>query len=126
MKPPKFLRFWFPVIAYSAIIFYVSSLPNLKAPLGPWGFDKVLHVLEYMPYGFLVARAMTSGRLGWPSYRIWWGIFLFVSFYGLSDEVHQMFVVGRESSLGDLFADTIGAMAGSFIYVFLRNNRGWV
>ncbi len=35
---------------------------------------------------------------------------LFCSLYGLSDEWHQSFVPGRDASLGDWLADTIGAV----------------
>jgi VanZ family protein len=52
----KFLKFWFPLIFYSGIIFYASSWPNFKTPLPDTGFDKILHLLEYMPFGFLAAQ----------------------------------------------------------------------
>ena len=56
----NFIRFWFPVIIYSGIIFYVSSVPSLEIPFRAEGIDKVFHVLEYIPLGFLVSRAFYS------------------------------------------------------------------
>jgi VanZ family protein len=40
-----------------------------------------------------------------------------VAVYGGFDESHQMFVQGREASLGDLAADTVGGfLAGLFFW----------
>lgn len=120
-KWSKFQRFWFPVILYSGIIFYVSSVPNVKTPLQEIQFDKVLHILAYVPFGLFVARGIIN-TWGSPSYRMLLGAVLLASFfYGLSDEFHQSFVSGRESSMGDVIVDTIGGVTGGAVYLlFLR------
>jgi VanZ family protein len=42
---------------------------------------------------------------------------LFCSLYGVTDEWHQFFVIGRDASFLDWFADTIGALiAISILY----------
>ena len=118
----KFLRFWFPVLFYSGIIFYVSSWPNLQAPLGEFDFDKIFHLLEYIPYGFLVARALTAGKL--PQNRLFlWNVVLLSLLYALSDEFHQSFVIGRESSLIDVWADTLGGMLGGWVYMEFEKRK---
>ena len=38
---------------------------------------------------------------------------IIVVLYGVSDEVHQMFVPGRTAALDDVVADTIGAVVGT-------------
>ena len=119
----KFLRFWFPVILYSGMIFAVSSWPNLQTPsLGKIPVDKVCHIFEYGLYGFLVARALEGSKSDWPSRTILFLTVMISFFYGLSDEFHQMFVPGRTSSLSDLMADVIGAFIGGKIY-FRRVSR---
>jgi len=112
----KFLRFWFPVVLYSGIIFYVSSIPNLKPPISVvWG-DKVFHIIEYIPFGFLVARAFvnTIDELTWG--KAWFLVISIAFLYGVSDEIHQIFVIGREVSLVDIIADSIGGFLGGWIY----------
>lgn len=61
---PKIFRFWFPAIVYSAIIYYGSSIPRLKAPVTIPYFDKIFHILEYLPFGFLTARALFLAKGG--------------------------------------------------------------
>ena len=114
----KILRFWFPVILYSAIIFYVSSLSDDQTPhIGH--FDKIVHIVEFMPFGFLLTRAFcrTSSFL-WNTIAI--GVVLLSFLYGASDEFHQSFIEGRESALADAFADAIGGAIGVYVYKKLR------
>ena len=111
----KFLKFWFPVFLYSGIIFYASSLPDLKPPLKITNIDKAFHVLEYLPFGFLLARAFIQQ---WPAVKIWQVVTICSLLYGISDEYHQSFVPGRESSVIDVVADTIGGFLGVWIYLF--------
>lgn len=114
----KILRFWFPVILYSAIIFYVSSLSGDQT-LDIGYFDKIVHIVEFMPFGFLLTRAFcrTSSFL-WNTITV--GVVLLSFLYGLSDEFHQSFSEGRESALADAFADTIGGAIGVYVYAFLE------
>jgi len=114
---PKFFKFWFPVIFYSAIIFCLSSIPNLRAPLAENNFDKILHLGEYFILGILLARALTKTQKDYFTTMIFWAVFLFCLFYGISDEFHQSFVVGRVSDWKDALADTIGGSLGAWLYL---------
>ena len=112
----KFLRFWFPAFLYSGIIFYVSSIPNVKIPFNIACSDKIFHLFEYMPFGFLLARAflLTEGSL---SKKVILSLVILCSFlYGASDEFHQSFVVGRSACITDFLADTIGGFLGGYLY----------
>lgn len=122
-KNGKLLKFWFPVIAYSAIIFCVSSLPNLKTPFEGINFDKVAHLLEYMPFGFLTHRALLHSLDDISRSKLV-GLTIGLAFvYALSDEYHQSFVMGRSSSIFDALADTIGAFLGSYVYLSVKNKQ---
>lgn len=114
----KFLKFWFPVFLYSGIIFYASSLSDVKPPLDIKNIDKAIHVLEYLLFGFLLARAFTQQ---WPAVKIWQVVTICSLLYGISDEYHQSFVPGRESSFIDAIADTIGGFSGAWVYLALKN-----
>jgi len=111
-----FLSFWFPVLFYSGIIFYVSSLPGVKTSVSGIHFDKALHFGEYIPFGFLLARAFgqKAGHLSGKNILLWVGGISFL--YGLSDEYHQSFVMGRNAAMTDVWADFIGGGLGGFMY----------
>ncbi len=99
----------------------MSSVPNLKAPVKEIAFDKFFHVLEYIPFGILVTRALILERGINSIKKVYFCAFTLSFLYGLSDEVHQLFVAGRYCSWGDIVADCIGGIFGIGLYIFLRN-----
>ena len=116
MNFTKFFKFWFPVISYSVIIFCLSGIPNLKAPLAENNFDKVIHLGEYLILGVLGARALTNTQKHYSAMMILGTVFLFCLFYGITDEFHQSFVMGRVSDWKDVLADTTGGSLGGWLY----------
>ena len=113
----KFLRFWFPAILYSGIIFCVSSIPDVTTPLPEVQFDKFLHILVYLPFGFLVARGIDGTRPSISSKNLWILVVLAAFLYGVSDEYHQIFVPGRDFAIFDSLADAAGGAVGGYIYL---------
>ena len=113
----KFLRFWFPAILYSGIIFCVSSIPDVTTPLPVAHFGKFLHILLYLPFGFLVARGIGNTRSLVSGKKLWILVILATFAYGVSDEYHQSFVAGRSSDHLDVVFDTIGGAIGSYVYL---------
>jgi len=104
-----FVTRWLPVLGYLAVIFALSSIPNLSVP-GTFEYrDKFAHLLEYGGFGLFVARA---ARDTWPQVGAWrraaW-VLLAVSAVGACDEKYQQWTPGRESSVYDWAADTGGA-----------------
>jgi VanZ family protein len=113
------IRFWFPLLVYSGIIFYVSSIPSLEAPAPFPQADKFFHVGMYFPFGFLAIRAMTGAWPAVPVYRAMLAALALTALYAVSDEIHQMFVPGRSASPDDVFADVIGGIFGILAFRFL-------
>jgi len=113
----KFIKFWFPAILYSGIIFCVSSLPNVVTPLPELQLDKILHIFIFLPFGFLVARGIDGPRPSISSRNLWILVVLASFLYGISDEYHQLFVIGRNFGIIDILADTIGGAIGGYIYL---------
>lgn len=120
-----------PVVLYAAAIVVLSSRSSLpepgilaaiikffaRSPLAAWfGFDKVEHFLEYALLGFLVARAMRI-LSGAGAKRVIVVTTILGAAFGATDELHQFFVPGRDSSIFDLFADTLGSAAGATVWV---------
>ena len=95
----------------------LSSQSNLPSPYEFPESDKVVHVLVYAPLGFLMVYALSRSTSS--ANLIFFGAFL-AFLYGLTDEIHQAFVPGRDASALDAMADGTGAMIGSFIYTKLR------
>jgi len=74
--------------------------------------DKVEHGIEYATGGFLAA-----GAFGFPrGRRATVAAVAFCGLWGASDEWHQSFVPGRDSSVADLAADVLGATVGSLAF----------
>lgn len=94
-----------------ALIFGLSSLehpPDLSSTIS----DKAGHALLYSGLGALSARALAGGwrRVGVGSAL---GAVVLSALYGLTDELHQLFVPSRRPEALDLVADTIGAALGA-------------
>jgi VanZ family protein len=95
------LRF-LPALAWAALIFWLSSQPDLPTPPFAFeGFDKLVHAGFYGILTLLLCAA--DGARPW-----WWVVA--AALYGLSDEIHQAFVPGRSTDAIDLFADIMGAL----------------
>jgi len=120
----KIFRFWFPVIVYSGIIYLGSSIPGKIASSPIPYLDKILHILEYAPFGFLIGRALfrvKSGRMEAKILVI--AVMFFCFLHGLFDEYHQSFVLNRDSSLWDVLADTAGGFLGGIIFLFRQKRK---
>jgi VanZ family protein len=99
---------WGPVGLYMFLIFIGSA--QLDVPTMPGRIsDKQLHAVEYAGLSLLTCRAMAGGILSGVSPAAAVGGWGLAVTYGLSDEVHQAFVPGRESDPLDLAADATGA-----------------
>jgi VanZ family protein len=99
------LRLWGPFVAALAGVFWVSSLSVVPGARFFW--DKLLHAVGYMGLGVLALRAFHGGIQ--PLRRtptIYAGLTIIA--WAISDEIHQYFVPGRDSSALDVVADTVG------------------
>ncbi len=118
----RILKFWFPVILYSGMIFTISSRPNLHLPFqGILPVDKILHAIEYGIFGFLLARAVRKTIPFWQRRVIIVMVTAGAIAYGMTDEWHQSFVPGRDCSFFDLMADGVGGFLGGWIYTHDQN-----
>jgi len=102
-----------PALAYMGLIFYVSSLSFLPAPISFNGVDKVEHLGEY---GVLDGLLMVGGFNPLAAAVV-------SSVYGASDEFHQSFVPNRDCSFWDWTADTTGAALVSLMWIAWKKRR---
>ena len=103
------------VVALS--IFMLSSRSKLPLPdstLFP-GMDKVLHAFAFGCFAFSFSYWL--GRDMWKSKPAVCVLIVCIAAacYGASDEIHQMFVPGRDASVYDWIADCTGALAASLV-----------
>ena len=124
LSPPFWRRgafYFFPLLAYAALIFYGSSQSRwLFEPPDFFSSDKIYHFLEYAIFGVLLARVLKAYGFP-PSLRGKMIGVLVISFlYGASDEFHQWFVPGRFATFGDLLADSLGGGLGGFIFLIRK------
>ncbi len=105
-----------PVISLCAFIFWQSSFSGIiSQPLFPHD-DKVMHFLVYALLAFLTIRCLTKENLSISKKNTKIITIIFVSLYGLSDEIHQAFVPERCASSYDFIADFLGAIIGTLSY----------
>ena len=116
----KWLYLGGPAIAYASLIFYLSSLSRFPEELPSFfGFDKIIHFIEYFVLGILLYRWFSNVEM-LPGKRRVLITTLFVGImYAFTDEWHQSFVPGRDSSLFDVLFDSIGVAAASSSFSFL-------
>jgi len=101
---------WLPALIMMGLIFMFSSLPTSRVPyFGQWDLliKKGGHALGFGMLGLAYAYALPS-RLSRG--QRWVLSLLMVVLFALSDEFHQSFVEGRNSSPVDVLIDTAGAM----------------
>ncbi len=104
--------FWGPVIAYMAMLFGLSSLSTLPSPPGDISYEQV-HVIAYAGLAAVTVRALAKGQWRQITFAVACGAVLIASAYGVTDEYHQGFVLGRDSSRLDMLADAIGSVLGA-------------
>ena len=98
-----------PVIAWCAVIFAFSSVPDLSSGLSyDYPLRKVAHAAEFAVLWALARRALGDG----------WGL-VFTVLYAASDEYHQTFVPGRLGAWTDVAIDGAGALL-ALTFVRLR------
>ncbi len=77
--------------------------------------DRVEHFLVFGILALFVAGALGPWENG-PSWVFVGFVTTVVALYGALDEVHQVFVPGRDASLTDLFFDTLGGFSFAYLY----------
>jgi VanZ family protein len=100
---------WAPAVLWAALIFTLSSIAGLPAP--PGGLtDKHAHLITYAVLCACLVWGLTDRAPARTTGRIAAAAVVLATLYGASDEWHQSFVPGRETSVLDLAADTAGAV----------------
>ena len=99
---------WMLSLLWMGLIYFASAQSgDIALPISV--NDKLEHLLIYAPLGYCLLRALSLPPLAVPLSHASVYVLVWVAIYGATDEWHQSFVAGRNVSLGDWFADVVGA-----------------
>ena len=119
----KFLKLWFPVVAWAVLIFCLSGIPNLKTGLE---FDfilrKISHLIEYQIHVLLLYRAF-AGSFKINAMRLFIYPAVLSFFYAITDELHQSVIPGRNCSIWDVLIDSTGIITFYIINILISRKK---
>lgn len=138
MKNKRKIIYWFLLIVWMIGIFIMSNQPaqisdsqsegviNILSGIGinmngifgqltNFIVRKCAHFLEYMVLSLL---AFNVFKLYFNIRRVIFVTVAFVFLYACSDEIHQLFVLGREGAFRDVIIDTVGGITLILINLF--------
>ncbi len=119
-----FLFFFVPVLIWMEMIFYFSSIPGLKAGLSTGKelvFRKFAHLFEFGVLVWLIFRWLYKGEELSLKKSLASALVLSLGF-AISDEIHQVFVYGRQGKPEDVVIDFLG-ISFSLCLIFIFSNR---
>lgn len=108
---PRWLRDIGPLLFWMGLIFWLSSqsvLVEFEDPVEDKLFFKSAHLIAYAILAWLWWRALSKARrTAWP---VLFAAFGLATLYGITDEIHQLFVPGRHGRVSDILFDAGGAL----------------
>lgn len=115
-RPGLAVLSWTLTLAYAGLIYHLSSLsrpvPFFESMM-KYHTDLLLHGVEYGVLGWLLLGSLTLSFPTLSRRTLVTLAFAGCLLYAVSDEWHQSFVPGRDSSAMDLAADAAGGLLGS-------------
>ena len=105
---------YLPALVWAASIFGLSSQSRLPGVPSLPGIDKVLHAGAYGLLAAMLLWAQPRPRLA----------LLLAVLYGISDELHQATVPGRNADVLDAVADAAGALMVVALWLRRRGHGG--
>jgi VanZ family protein len=112
------------LLGWMIFIFALSSRQKLPSPLGL--SPDLISVIGHFTVYFVLAVLLWSGLPcpGWSARRRLGLAFVGTMVFALSDEWHQSFVLGRESTMFDLAIDAVGALCALTVIELVARTRG--
>lgn len=110
---------YLPLIVYWILIFTATSLPGNDLP-NVGVNDKIEHFSAYLILALLLNLALVFQNR-YPKIKVNAAIYtiIFMAFYALFDELHQLFIPGRDCEILDWCADFIGSLLGVLFITLL-------
>lgn len=103
---------YFPLFIYWAILFVATTLPAAELPKTGVN-DKIEHFLAYLILAVLLnLTLMFQNKYSTLKKRAWLYTLIFSISYAVLDEVHQLFIPGRDCDILDWISDSSGVLIG--------------
>lgn len=103
-------------------IFYFSSISSTpESPVKGINLSIIYHIIVFFLFTFFLIILIKGNAKLKPKHIIW--VLIISIIYAISDEVHQLFVPGRFSTIKDVLIDCIGILLAILIYPKRRNNE---
>lgn len=97
-----------------------KELPEIKQNMVvekvQFSVRKAAHFSVYTLLGISLLSAM---QLSFKKRFLWLYSYVIATFYAVTDEFHQLFVIGRSCRVGDMFIDSMGALSGILIVLII-------
>ena len=125
LKEKKIYLIYLPLAVYWILIFILTTVPTDIMPQLFNMQDKIEHMSAY--FGLTVLISLTlhfqDRNKNISKYALVITLILVLT-YGAVDEIHQIFVPGRDADIFDWLADALGGLIGIFvIFIFIKNKR---
>lgn len=112
----KRMFLYLPLGFYWLLIFILTSIPGKHIPTLFGTSDKLKHFAAYLVLAFLLNFTLyVQKKIPILSKKSMLFTFIITFFYGIFDEVHQIFIPGRAFDWWDLVADIAGSVIGIFL-----------
>jgi VanZ family protein len=118
------LKGYWPIVIWAVLIFGLHILPSEHIPKPPdWNisFDKAVHFVLFAVLSWLLLGIGNQNKKRSSSNILL--IALICIAYGFLMESVQVLVPGRQFHILDLVADSLGVIAGLFVYLGFGNWR---
>ena len=128
LKILHYEKLWLTVsVCIMITIFVQSSFPSVvnNSAFYQFQFDKIVHMSGWLSLAFSLRSGLNKyfvNQVERNRQILLLLLILFCIVYGISDEMHQLFVPSRTSDILDVIADSIGSIIGAFIAHFLLSN----
>lgn len=111
----KKLLIYAPLIIHWVSIFVLTSLPDDEMP--HFGiYDKFKHFAAYLVLSiFLSLSLRVQSKFGKAKEQFIKYTFIIIIAYSTFDELHQLFIPGRDAEVLDWLANLLGILLGIFI-----------
>ena len=96
------------------------DLNSIFGQLSNFIIRKCAHFLEYAILGVLFYNVLT---MYFSSKKLIVFCIILCMLYAITDEIHQLFVEGREGAVRDVIIDTCGGLFGTIVNNILYNKR---
>ena len=110
---------YIPLVVYWIVLLSLTTLPGSDLPKTGIN-DKIEHFSAYFFLGLLLSMTLLFQNkfLKIKKYFAFFAGFI-IGLYAALDEIHQIFIPGRDCELFDWTADIIGAGIGILLIIFL-------